>query len=114
MPRDAVSRTANVERIGRHKWVNPNQIRILITILVWSNKIQKRFLCVYIQGNQFLDIAKLNQIFYCKYTSPIDFVSKMNSDWAKKIKYKKCDDNRNLVKLNKIQNRFLRVYVKRW
>ena len=24
MPRDAVSRTANVERTGRHKWVNPN------------------------------------------------------------------------------------------
>ena len=24
MPRDAVSRTANVERTGRHKWVNEN------------------------------------------------------------------------------------------
>ena len=27
MPRDAVSRTANVERTGRHKWVN-HSIRI--------------------------------------------------------------------------------------
>ena len=26
MPRDAVSRTANVERTGRHKWVNVRQI----------------------------------------------------------------------------------------
>ena len=25
MPRDAVSRTANVERTGRHKWVNNNR-----------------------------------------------------------------------------------------
>ena len=28
MPRDAVSRTANVERTGRHKWVNQqNQLK---------------------------------------------------------------------------------------
>ena len=28
MPRDAVSRTANVERTGRHKWVNVTEYAI--------------------------------------------------------------------------------------
>ena len=32
MPRDAVSRTANVERTGRHKWVNMELIKRLVRI----------------------------------------------------------------------------------
>ena len=31
MPRDAVSRTANVERTGRHKWVKKNHIMLTLT-----------------------------------------------------------------------------------
>ena len=30
MPRDAVSRTANVERTGRHKWVNQTNFGLQI------------------------------------------------------------------------------------
>ena len=32
MPRDAVSRTANVEHTARHKWVNANKTCIAITV----------------------------------------------------------------------------------
>ena len=34
MPRDAVSRTANVERTGRHKWVNHKVIQQHLMFLV--------------------------------------------------------------------------------
>ena len=36
MPRDAVSRTANVERTGRHKWVNV----LPLVLLFDDNKIK--------------------------------------------------------------------------
>ena len=35
MPRDAVSRTANVELTGRHKWVKVVAILVAI-VLVWQ------------------------------------------------------------------------------
>ena len=39
LPRDAVSRTANVERTNRHKWVNGN-------IIVWNyfQKVQSKYI----------------------------------------------------------------------
>ena len=39
MPRDAVSRTANVERTGRHKWVN----RVSATELNYDHHIIKLY-----------------------------------------------------------------------
>ena len=37
MPRDAVSRTANVERTGRHKWVNPEIVYRSLRVSEASN-----------------------------------------------------------------------------
>ena len=38
MPRDAVSRTVNVERTGRHKWVNITQHLLCFSaVYLWNN-----------------------------------------------------------------------------
>ena len=38
MPRDAVSRTANVERTGRHKWVNITQPIPKMKYMIWVTR----------------------------------------------------------------------------
>ena len=43
MPRDAVSRTANVERTGRHKWVN-NVEATMAQIVIFFIGSRKRLL----------------------------------------------------------------------
>ena len=40
MPRDAVSRTANVERTGRHKWVSANSQIYICKTVRFTTKIQ--------------------------------------------------------------------------
>ena len=61
MPRDAVSRTANVERTGRHKWVKDNMTKqarisyyysllfpyISYNIIVWGRIYNKSFVSYY-------------------------------------------------------------------
>ena len=42
MLRDAVSRTANVERTGRHKWVK----RVLVAILKFFSRLHKHYIAV--------------------------------------------------------------------
>ena len=46
MPRDAVSRTANVERTGRHKWVNPHA-EFFSRNLVKLNQILNGFISLF-------------------------------------------------------------------
>ena len=72
MPRDAVSRTANVERTGRHKWVNvQNRIRTvsrngwtkLSSMTVGGIQLQLGnnvfyFSCMYIMTPEFRDSFK--------------------------------------------------------
>ena len=40
MPRDAVSRTANVERTGRHKWVNEGGLETCRFINLYKFKLK--------------------------------------------------------------------------
>ena len=60
MPRDAVSRTANVERTGRHKWVNGPGIPALLTAPPLS---------VFFEGRRFIYINTVYLLYkiYNKY-----------------------------------------------
>ena len=69
MPRDAVSRTANVERTGRHKWVNRddelNKFAFNISVLLASYFHINYYLTSYkIQCAEIGDIYFLKNIEY--------------------------------------------------
>ena len=65
MPRDAVSRTANVERTARHKWVNCALIVRLIYALI-------EIICLRVFITNYLNLLELYPAFVCFYLRSID------------------------------------------
>ena len=49
MPRDAVSRTANVERTGRHKWVKHDTLFTTYVLDRFNMQIDSYFFCQYLK-----------------------------------------------------------------
>ena len=58
MPRDAVSRTANVKRTGRHKWVKQvGQASICMRAAYYIGRIYTIYIYIYIGEGRYKDVS---------------------------------------------------------